>query len=67
MDGYVNKYYSDFDFDKNDPHKISKTSYLEKSRLALMVIDMQNYMTRNSYTGKWSSRGSNDYYHNRTL
>ena len=47
------KYYFDFIVDKEGPHKISKESYLEKARLALMVIDMQNYITENLYTGKW--------------
>jgi len=59
------KYYFDFIVDKEGPHKISKESYLEKARLALMIIDMQNYMTENLYTGKWSSRGSEDYYYKR--
>ena len=61
----MKKYYFDFNFDKSGPHKIAKESYLEKGRLALMVIDMQNYMTDHLYTGKWSSRGSEDYYYNR--
>jgi len=61
----MRKYFFDFTIDKKGPHKISKESYLEKSRLALMVIDMQNYMTEYLYTGKWSSRGSEDYYYNR--
>ncbi|MBU4450313.1 MAG: hypothetical protein KKE35_03355 [Actinobacteria bacterium] len=46
------KYIFDFIVDKEGPHKISKESYLEKDRLALMVIDMQNYITENLYTGK---------------
>ncbi|MHB1347558.1 MAG: cysteine hydrolase family protein [Candidatus Humimicrobiaceae bacterium] len=61
----MNSYFFDFIPDKNGPHKISFGSYLEKDKLALMVIDMQNYMTQNKYTGKWSSRGSDDYYYNR--
>lgn len=60
------KYFFDFIKDKNGPHKIAEKSYLEKEKLALMVIDMQNYMTDHLYTGKWSSRGSEDYYYNRT-
>lgn len=62
----MDKYSFDFVLDKNGPHKISRASYLERDRLALMVIDMQNYMTEHAYTGKWSSRGSDDYYYNRT-
>ncbi|MCL4386338.1 MAG: cysteine hydrolase [Actinobacteria bacterium] len=61
----MNSYYYDFKLDKNAPHKISIESYLEKQKLVLMVIDMQNYMTRHKYTGKWSSGGSDDYYYNR--
>jgi len=61
----MEKYFFDFTLDKYGPHKISRASYLEKSKLALMVIDMQNYMTEHTYTGKWSSRGSEDYYYNR--
>jgi len=61
----MNSYYYDFKLNKEGPHKISIESYLEKQKLALMVIDMQNYMTQHKYTGKWSSRGSDDYYYNR--
>lgn len=61
-----NKYKFDFIFDKNGPHSISVSSYLEKNKLALMVIDMQNYMTDYNYKGKWSSRDSEQYYYNRT-
>ncbi|MDD3520104.1 MAG: cysteine hydrolase [Actinomycetota bacterium] len=59
----VNKYFFDFKLDKKGPHGISKDSYFEKDKLALIVIDMQNYMTRNRYSGKWSSRGAEDYYY----
>ena len=62
----MKKYLFDFKIDKNGPHKISIESYLNKSKLALIIIDMQNYMTDNLYTGKWSSRGSDDYYYNRS-
>ncbi|MBM3706216.1 MAG: cysteine hydrolase [Actinobacteria bacterium] len=61
----MEKYFFDFIPDKKGPHKISIKSYLEKAKLALLVIDMQNYMTEQLYTGKWSSRGSEDYYYNR--
>jgi len=61
----MNSYFFDFTLDNSGPHKISHESYLEKDKLALMVIDMQNYMTLNKYTGKWSSRGSDDYYYDR--
>jgi biuret amidohydrolase len=62
----MNSYFYDFKLDRNGPHKVSVESYLEKEKLALMIIDMQNYMTANKYTGKWSSRGSEDYYYNRS-
>ena len=61
----MNSYYYDFELDKNGPHKVSIESYIEKDKLALMIIDMQNYMTMHKYTGKWSSRGADDYYYNR--
>ncbi len=60
------KYFFDFIQDKNGPHKISRRSYLEREKLGLLVIDMQNYMIDRLYTGKWSSRGSEDYYYGRT-
>ena len=61
----MNSYFFDFAIDNSGPHKISFKSYIEKDKLALMVIDMQNYMTLSKYAGKWSSRGSNAYYYNR--
>jgi nicotinamidase-related amidase len=61
----MQKYFFDFIPDIKGPHKISERSYLEKDKLALLVIDMQNYMTDNHYRGKWSSRGSDDYYYRR--
>jgi nicotinamidase-related amidase len=65
MDMSKEKYFFDFIQDKNGPHKIARKSYLEIEKLALLVIDMQNYMIDHLYTGKWSSRGSGDYYYNR--
>jgi len=62
MDMSEKKYFFDFIQDKNGPHKIAMKSYLEKEKLALLVIDMQNYMIDHLYSGKWSSRGSEDYY-----
>jgi len=61
------KYYFDFEMDSNGPHKISKKCYLEKERLALLVIDMQNYITDRKYSGKWSSRDSEEYYYERSV
>lgn len=57
------EYTFDFVPDRQGPHKILKASYLEKSKLSLMVIDMQNYMTDYTYKGKWSSKGSEKYYY----
>ncbi len=62
----TDKYTFDFIGDKQGPHKILKASYLEKSKLVLMIIDMQNYMTDHAYRGKWSSKGSDEYYYSRT-
>ena len=61
----TDKFFFDFVQDKNGPHKIARKSYLEKEKLALLIIDMQNYMIDHLYTGKWSSRGSGDYYYAR--
>jgi nicotinamidase-related amidase len=61
----ADNYFFDFIKDKNGPHKIAEESYLEIDKLALMVIDMQNYMIDDIYAGKWSSRDSTDYYYKR--
>lgn len=60
------KYFFDFILDKNGPHGILSDCYYEKDKLALMVIDMQNYMTRYKYAGKWSSRGAEEYFYDRS-
>ena len=59
----INNYFFDFELDKNGPHGILEECYYEKDKLALVIIDMQNYMTQYRYSGKWSSRGAEDYYY----
>ncbi len=51
--------------DEKGPWGISLKSWLDHQSLALMVIDMQNYMTNARYSGKWSAAGSDNYYYNR--
>jgi nicotinamidase-related amidase len=59
--------YSKYDFilDKEGPKGISLESWLEKEKLALIIIDMQNYMIDRKYRGKYSANGSDDYYYSR--
>jgi len=44
---------------------ISPSSWLEKARLALLVIDVQNYITLPEYSGAWTAAGGDDYYYRR--
>jgi len=57
--------YFDFKLDKNGPHGIHISSWLEKGKLALVVVDLQNYLTRKRYSGKWSSGGPDSGYYDR--
>jgi hypothetical protein len=45
----INSFYYDFKLDRNGPQKVSIGNYIEKDKLALMIIDMQNYMTGHKY------------------
>jgi nicotinamidase-related amidase len=54
-----------YQLDEKGPWGISLKSWLKKESLALMIIDMQNYMTSPCYSGKWSASGSDDYYYHR--
>jgi nicotinamidase-related amidase len=58
-------YNYDFIIDNNGPKGISIKSWLEKEKLALILIDVQNYITNKKYSGKWSSNSQDDYYYNR--
>lgn len=57
-------YYS-FDKDPEGPKGISLLSWLNPQTTALVIVDMQNYMTDRMYTGRWSADGGDDYYFNR--
>jgi nicotinamidase-related amidase len=54
-----------FDFvpDPSGPRGIAVASWLERERLAQMVIDAQNYITLPEYSGAWT--GENAYYYRR--
>jgi len=56
-----------FDFltDPQGPHGISYKSWLEREKLALVVIDVQNYITQRRYSGMWTADGGDDYYYKR--
>ncbi len=54
--------YQDYVLDRNGPMGISLQSWLEKERLAFIIVDMQNYMTEREYSSRWSADGSDDYY-----
>jgi nicotinamidase-related amidase len=56
---------SDFVPDPSGPRGIAVRSWLERQRLALMVIDAQNYITLPEYSGTWSAAGGDDYYYRR--
>jgi len=55
----------DFRTDPAGPRGIAKASWLEKARLALMVIDVQNYITLPEYSGYWTASGGDSYYFRR--
>ena len=60
-------YNYDFIIDRDGPKGISRKSWLEKDKLALILIDMQNYITDKKYSGKWNSSGEANYYYNRII
>jgi nicotinamidase-related amidase len=51
-----------FNSDPNGPKGISINSWLNTGRLALLVIDIQNYLTDKEYSGEFSSSHNEDYY-----
>ncbi len=61
----MSEYKFDYILDKNGPKGISVESWLENNKLALVIIDVQNYITNKKYRGKYSSDGADDYYYNR--
>ena len=61
----MSDYKYDYVLDKNGPKGVSVESWLENNKLALIIIDIQNYITNRKYRGKYSSDGADDYYYNR--
>ena len=59
-----NVYYS-FISDGEGPKGISLRSWLDQASTALVIVDMQNYMTDRAYTSRWSADGGDDYYFTR--
>jgi nicotinamidase-related amidase len=55
----------EYDLDPDGPRGISVQSWLEKAHVALVVIDVQNYITRPEFSGTWTAAGGDDYYYNR--
>jgi nicotinamidase-related amidase len=55
----------DYICDPDGPRGISLRSWLERERLALMVIDVQNYITLPKYSGVWTASGGDSYYYSR--
>jgi nicotinamidase-related amidase len=55
----------DFLTDPAGPRGIAAASWLERRRLALLVIDVQNYITLPEYRGDWTAAGGSSYYYRR--
>ncbi len=55
----------DFLTDPAGPRGIAVGSWLERERLALMVVDVQNYITLPQYSGVWTAGGGDAYYYPR--
>ncbi len=61
----MNKFSFDYVIDEKGPRGVAVKSWLETARLALMVIDMQNYMTLPGFSGDWTAAGADAYYYSR--
>jgi ureidoacrylate peracid hydrolase len=55
----------DYSLDEAGPHGVSIASWLEIGKLAMMIIDVQNYITQSKYSGVWTAAGGDDYYYRR--
>jgi len=51
-----------FKTDPAGPKGISISSWLDPDKLALLIIDIQNYLTDKKYSGQYSSSNFEDYY-----
>jgi nicotinamidase-related amidase len=56
----------DYRLDDEGPHGIAVSSWLEKEKLALLIIDVQNYITKEKYSGVWTSGEEKAYYYHRS-
>jgi biuret amidohydrolase len=57
--------YADYRLDPAGPFGIARESWLEAGRTALVVVDMQRYMTDRAYSSRWSADGADPYYFSR--
>jgi nicotinamidase-related amidase len=55
----------DYALDPGGPRGVSRGSWLERDRLGLIVIDVQNYITLPQFSGAWTADGGDDYYYTR--
>ncbi len=56
---------TDYRLDPGGPFGIARECWLEAGRTALIVVDMQRYMTDRSYSSRWSADGADPYYFSR--
>jgi nicotinamidase-related amidase len=56
----------DYVLDEKGPRGIGVESWLDRSRIGLMIIDMQNYMTLPRFSGTWTAAGADRYYYPRS-
>ena len=57
----INYKYS-FELDPTGPKGINIANWLNTKKIALIIIDIQNYITNKKYSGKYSSSNNEDYY-----
>jgi len=61
----MDKVHFDFEFDPEGPRGIALSSWLDRKSLALVVIDVQNYITLPRYSGTWTAAEGGPYYYGR--
>ena len=54
-----------FHTDPEGPKGIALSSWLAPESTALVIVDLQNYMTDREFTSRWSADGGDDYYFTR--
>ncbi len=55
----------DYRLDPGGPFGIARESWLQPGATALVVVDMQRYMTDPAYSSRWSADGADAYYFSR--